>query len=146
MPFHGFPNGNYHWNHGSSFVMVHCVFNTRHKLFGSGLGFQEHLRRQIIFLVYIKKKSFFFFWPCPWQWQSQILNPLGHQETPKYFKEVFVCLFCFCLFRAALTAYGSSQARGRIGSTAASLHHSHSQATAEQRLWPMPQLRAMRDP
>ena len=26
----------------------------------------------------------------------------------------WVCLFCFCLFRAAPTAYGSSQARGRI--------------------------------
>ena len=32
----------------------------------------------------------------------------------------------FCLFRAALTAFGNSQARGRIGVTAACLHHSHS--------------------
>ena len=34
-------------------------------------------------------------------------------------------LFCF-VFRAALAAYGRSQARGRIGATADSLHHSHS--------------------
>ena len=34
-------------------------------------------------------------------------------------------LFCFCLFRAAPMAYGSSQARGRIGAVAARLRHSH---------------------
>ena len=31
---------------------------------------------------------------------------------------------CFCLFRAAPTAYGSSQARGEMRATAAGLHHS----------------------
>ena len=36
-------------------------------------------------------------------------------------------LFLFFLFRAALAAYGSSQARGLIGATAASLHHSSQQ-------------------
>ena len=35
-------------------------------------------------------------------------------------------VFCFGLFRATPAAYGSSQARGLIGTTAASLHHSHS--------------------
>ena len=34
----------------------------------------------------------------------------------------FICLF----FRAVPASYGSSQARGGIGATAASLHHSHS--------------------
>ena len=34
----------------------------------------------------------------------------------------------FGLFRAAPAAYGSSQARGRVGATAAGLHHSHSNA------------------
>ena len=48
----------------------------------------------------------------------------------------FICLifdprntwfdFIFCLFRAAYVAYGGSQARGRIGAAASSLHHSHS--------------------
>ena len=39
----------------------------------------------------------------------------------------FVSFFVFCLFRAAPKAYGSSQARGRIGATAAGLHHSSRQ-------------------
>ena len=46
------------------------------------------------------------------------------------------CLFvCLCLFRPTPMAYGSSQARGWIGSAAACLHHSlvydlHTQLTA----------------
>ena len=51
-----------------------------------------------------------------------------------------------CLFRAALVAYVSSQARGRNGSAAASLHHSHSKTRSESHLWPTPQLTAMLDP
>ena len=40
----------------------------------------------------------------------------------------------FFLNRAALAAYGSSQARGRIGAAAASLHHSHSNTRSELQL------------
>ena len=43
----------------------------------------------------------------------------------------FLFFFFFCLFafsRAAHAAYGGSQARGLIGTIAASLHHSHSNA------------------
>ena len=40
------------------------------------------------------------------------------------------------------TAYGSSQAKGQIRATAASLHHSHSNTESKPCLWPMPQLRA----
>ena len=41
----------------------------------------------------------------------------------------FIYLFIyFWLSRAAPMAYGSSQARGQIGATAANLHHSHSNA------------------
>ena len=38
----------------------------------------------------------------------------------------FCCCLCVCvcLFRAASVAYGGSQARGLIGASAASLHHS----------------------
>ena len=43
---------------------------------------------------------------------------------------LLLLLFFFCLFAfsgaAAPTAYGDSQARGQTGTTAASLHHSHS--------------------
>ena len=60
-----------------------------------------------------------------------------------------VCLLLFLLinfFRAMPLAYGSSQTRGRIGATAASLHHSHSHAGSKPSLQPIPQLMAMLDP
>ena len=57
-----------------------------------------------------------------------------------YFK-----IFVFCLFRAALTAYGGSQARGRIGAVAAGLRQSHSNAGSELHLRPTPQLMATPD-
>ena len=46
----------------------------------------------------------------------------------------------FCFFRAARVAYGSSQARDRIGAVAAGLHHSYSNARSEPCLRPTPQL------
>ena len=57
-----------------------------------------------------------------------------------------IFFFVFGLFRAAPMAYGGSQARGRIGAVAASLHQSHSDARSELRLQPTPQLMAMPDP
>ena len=51
------------------------------------------------------------------------------------------------LFRAVPSAYGSSQARGRIGAIAAGLCHSHSNARSDELpLQPTPQLMAMPDP
>ena len=41
-------------------------------------------------------------------------------------------------------AYGSSQAKGRIGAAAAGLYHSHSNAESELYLKPTPQLRQCR--
>ena len=58
----------------------------------------------------------------------------------------YLYLFIFCLFRAAPSAYGVSQARGLIGTTAASLHHSYSNAVSKLCLQPIPQLTAMPDP
>ena len=52
----------------------------------------------------------------------------------------------FFLFRAAPTAYGSSQARGPIGDVAAGLHHSHSNTRSEPHLRPTPQLTATLEP
>ena len=52
----------------------------------------------------------------------------------------------FFVFKAEPEADGSSQARGRIGATAAGLHHSHSNARSELCLWPIPQLTTMPDP
>ena len=51
-----------------------------------------------------------------------------------------------CLFRAAPTAHGGSQARGPIGATAAGLHYSHRSAASELCLSPTPLLTALLDP
>ena len=56
-------------------------------------------------------------------------------------------LFCWVFFFYFLAAaYGSSQARGRIGAVAAGLLHSHSNAKFELHLQPTPQLTATPDP
>ena len=73
----------------------------------------------------------------PWNYNITLLSDL----------EFLLCV-CVCLFaisRAAPSACVSSQARGRIGATAAGLHHSHSNAGSEPRLQPTPQLTAMPD-
>ena len=61
---------------------------------------------------------------------------------------LYICFFFFSffLFGATPTAYGSSQAKGWIGATAAGLHHSHSNAGTEPCLLLTPQLKAMMDP
>ena len=57
-----------------------------------------------------------------------------------------ITFFLFFLLRAALLAYGRSQARGWIRATSVSLRHSHSNAESEPRLRPTPQLTATLDP
>ena len=52
----------------------------------------------------------------------------------------------FLVFRAVFVACGSSLARGRIGATAAGLHHSYSSVGSELHLQPTPQLMATPDP
>ena len=58
----------------------------------------------------------------------------------------YLLYFIFCLLRAALAAYGGSQARGPIGAVAAGLCHSHSNSGPEPCGRPTTQLRAMPDP
>ena len=64
---------------------------------------------------------------------------MGDPELPVSF------LFSF-FFTPAPIAYRSSQARGRIGATAASIRHSHSNARSELCLRPTPLLMAKPDP
>ena len=52
----------------------------------------------------------------------------------------------FVLFRTTPMAYGSPQARGRMGAVTASLHHSHSNARFKLSVQPTPQLMATPDP
>ena len=59
------------------------------------------------------------------------LIPLSNSQ-----RDIFVS---FLLLNAAGVAYGSSQARGRISATVASLHHSHINAGSELHLWPTQQ-------
>ena len=66
--------------------------------------------------------------------------PRGREHTHHTHHKNF-----FLLFRATSTAYGSSQARGRIGAAATGLHHSHSHAGSELCLRPTPQLTATPD-
>ena len=51
-------------------------------------------------------------------------------------RNIFSVFFFF--FKAAPTAYGSSQARGQIGAVVADLYHSHSNARSEPHLRPTP--------
>ena len=56
-------------------------------------------------------------------------------------------LFCFVsLFRAEATAYGGSQARGRIGAVASDLCHSHSKTGSEPGMQPTSEFTATSDP
>ena len=54
--------------------------------------------------------------------------------------------FLFCLFRAALAAYGGSQARGPVGAAAAGLWDSRSNSESKPHLQPRLHLAAARDP
>ena len=58
---------------------------------------------------------------------------------------IYYFFFLFAISWAAVIAYGGSQARGRIGATAASLDHSHSNKGSKPHLRPTPQLTAKRD-
>ena len=72
-------------------------------------------------------------------------NPKTKQSVRGHWYHFFFFFF-FCLFRAALAAYGGSQARGLIGAGAAGLRQSHSNARSKPRLRPTPQLMATLDP
>ena len=64
-----------------------------------------------------------------------------------FFFGLFVSFFVVvvAISWAAPTAYGGSQARGRIGAVASGLCQSHSNAGSEPRLQPTPQLTATPD-
>ena len=77
---------------------------------------------------------------------SRVCSLLSHNRISQRISLEPFSLFCFlfylsfCLFRATPAAYGGSQARGRIGTTAASLLYSHSNPRSELHLQSTPQL------
>ena len=77
---------------------------------------------------------------------SPWLCPLIFYSLNFFYFLFFPVSFLFCFSRDALVAYGGSQARGQIGATASSLHHSHSNEGSEPCLQPIPQLTATPDP
>ena len=78
------------------------------------------------------------FLPC---WGPS-LSPIFHSAVLSFFFFFLLLLFFFfCLlsfFKAAPTAYGGSQARGRIGAVAAGLCHNHSNTRSKPCLQPKP--------
>ena len=59
---------------------------------------------------------------------------------------IIIIIVFFAISWAAPTAYGGSEARGRIGAVAAGLHHSHNNWGSQPCLQPTPQLTATLDP
>ena len=79
--------------------------------------------------------------------QCYLLQEAFQESIPNQMWSPISFYFIFLmLFRAALVAYWSFQARGHIGAVAANLHHKHNNAGSEPYLWPTPQLMATPDP
>ena len=84
--------------------------------------------------------NFYYYFP------PRAHGPRPHCPVKAVENKVMFFVFFVLLFRAALAAYRSSQARGQIRATAAGLCQSHSYAGSEPHLQPTPQLTAMLDP
>ena len=63
--------------------------------------------------------------------------------VPFIFLLIYIFMYLFIAFEGHTWAFWSSQARGGIRATAASLHHSHTNMGPETYLWSTPQLKAM---
>ena len=83
----------------------------------------------------MKEKTSMWYFPVLVNFQSVLYFQLTLEVWGVFAFIVFLFFlsffFFFCLFRATLVTYGSSQARGRIGALAASLHHSHGNAGSQ---------------
>ena len=78
----------------------------------------------------------------PSRGSSQYVFKLKISESENF---IFYLLIYVLLFRATLTAYGNSEARGLIRATATGPLYSHSNARSELYLQPTAQLRATPD-
>ena len=83
-----------------------------------------------------------------WQNLLNFIDGMPVPPPPTVIRMVYflkLIFFFFCLFSVASVTYGRSQAKGRIRTVAAGLHHSHSNTGFEPHLQPTPQLMAMPD-
>ena len=101
------------------------------------------------FLVGRSDTCFAYFRGWLWKPWWSLYRAAEEWENSGYYsvfsKKSILGFFFFWLFRDTPVAYESSQVRGRIAATAANLHHSHSKARLEPRLWPTPQFMATLD-
>ena len=71
---------------------------------------------------------------------------LVHARTHRVIRFLLGAFFFFFFSGPHPTTHEGSQARGRIGTVTAGLHHSHSNAKSETHLRPTPQLTATLNP
>ena len=83
-----------------------------------------------------------------WAFFNSIIEFYPQRAYTSFLRFILIKDFIVFFFspRAASVAYGSFQARGPIGATAASLYHGHNNAGYEPHLQPTPQLKATPDP
>ena len=83
-----------------------------------------------LFRIVLSSMATFFFF-CIYRLFWRRIDIFKNRVFPSRSRIFF---FFFGLFRATPVAYGGSQARGRIGTTAAGLHHSYSNARSKLHL------------
>ena len=138
------------WQFGLNFVMVPSLYTHFVRVF----IINESWNLSNVLLLHLLRWSCdfilnFVMW-CIMYWSADV--ELASWNKPYLIYVWFFFFFVFCLFRAALAAYGGSQVRGLIGAVAAGptpepqQHHSHSNTTSKLCLQPIPQLTATPDP
>ena len=106
------------------------------------LSFTQFSGRLCLFLVTCKicffSKTYYWYDFVRYMFCRYILPICGlsfHSFSGVFWwTEVFHFILLFLLFRAALLAYGVSQARDQIGTVAAGIRHSHSNTDSELHL------------
>ena len=113
----------------SHYLAVYCKFTKARKLFNMLLD-SQHLAKGMRIEAFHEISS----WT---EWSCRIMIGILF---------VLFLIFFFSFLGPLLTAYGGSQARGRIEVVATGLRQNHSNAGSEPCLWPTPRLTATPDP
>ena len=128
-------------------MLGHCGHYQHHyqhhySVFGKKQDLCTMSYRKVVILIYLKGNCVF---QIPWQKPSKSSSTASKcswtcffsdssQRSCKFIYLFIFYFFVFCLFRATPSAYGAFQARGLIGTIAAGLHHSCSNARYEPHL------------